>query len=85
MTLKLPIEVRSVRTSRFVVHTALVSDAETADFCNAPRTFHVVNNVSKAMTIDHAEVDIRNINRMLREPQEPSAEVTAVDALTSTR
>ncbi|RYM09633.1 hypothetical protein [Sphingobium cupriresistens] len=85
MTLKQPIEIRSVKTGRFVVHTAIVSDAVTADFCNAPRSFRVVNNVIKAMTISHDGVDIRNINRLLREPQEPAAELTTVDALATTR
>lgn len=85
MTLKQPIEVRSVRTGRFTVHTAIVSDVSTADFCNLPRPVRVVNNVARAMTIGHPGVDIRNINRALREPQEPTPEVTSVDALASTR
>jgi len=85
MTLKQPIEVRSVRTGRFIVQAAAVSDVSTADFCNFPRPVRVVNNVVKAMTIDHPRVEIRNINRALREPQEPTPEVTSVDALASTR
>lgn len=85
MTLKQPIEVRSVKTGRFVVHTEFVSDAVTADFHSAPRSFRVINNITRAMTIDHAGVDIRDINRMLREPLEPAAEDTAVDVLATTR
>lgn len=85
MTLKQPIEVRSVRTGRFTVRTAIVSDVSTADFFNLPRPVRVVNNVAGAMTIGHPGVDIRNINRALREPQEPTPEVTSVDALASTR
>lgn len=85
MTLKQPIEVRSVKTGRFTVHTAVVNDVSTADFCNLPRPVRVVNNVIKAMTIGHPSVDIRNINRALREPQEPTPEVTSVDTLASTR
>jgi hypothetical protein len=85
MTLKQPIEIRSVKTGHFTVHTAVVSDVSTADFCNLPRSVRVVNNVAKAMTIGHRAIDIRNINRALREPREPTPEVTSVDALASTR
>lgn len=85
MTLKQPIEVRSVRTGKFTVHTAVVSDVSTADFCNLPRPVRVVNSVAKSMTIGHLGLDIRNINRVLREPQEPTPEVTSVDTLASTR
>jgi hypothetical protein len=85
MTLKQPIEVRSVRTGRFTVQTALASDVATADFCSFPRPVHVVNNVAKALTIGNQGVDIRSINRALREPQEPMPQVTSIDALSSTR
>lgn len=86
MSLKQPIEVRSVKTGMFTVHTALARDVATAELFNVPRSVHVVNNVAKAISVAHASVDIRNINRALREPQEPEPELTAASAaLASTR
>ena len=85
MTLKQPIEIRSVKTGQFTVCTTIISDVATADFCNFPRPIRVVNNVARSMVIGHPGVDIRNINRVLREPQEATPEVTSGDALASTR
>jgi hypothetical protein len=85
VTLKQPIEIRSMTTGHFTVHTELVSEVTTADFLYLPRHVRVVNNVTKAMTIGHPGIDIRDINRVLREPQEPTPELTSVSALASTR
>ncbi len=84
MTLKQPVEVRSVKTGRFTVQTAFVSDVSTADFYSLPCPVRVVNNVARTVTIGSQGIDIRSINRALREPQEPMLEVTSVDALSST-
>jgi hypothetical protein len=85
MTLKQPIEIRSVKTGHFTVHATLVGDVSTADLFHLPRRVRVVNNVSKEMTIGLPAIDIRDINRALREPQEPTPELTSVNALASTR
>ena len=85
MSLKLPIEICSMKAAKWTVRVAAPTDVSTADFCPAPHTVRVVNNAAKAITIGLQDVDIRKINRALRNPREPAPELTAINTATSTR
>jgi len=73
---KAQIEVRSVKKNRVTVQSSVVDDVTTADFINVTPNIRVLNSIIKSITVKQQNVDIRNINRILREPEAPLPDVT---------
>lgn len=86
MSLKAPIEVRSLKAARVTVHTATAGDIATADFVSgAPRILHVVTGAVKAVFIGQHGTDLRDVNRARHGQKELEPELTAALAVGATR
>ncbi len=86
MTLKAPIEVRSIKKANVTVQTSLVSSAVTAEFVNrTPMRLNVVESALKSVSVGRKSVDIRALNRGRRGLKRQEAESTesAADDQTS--
>lgn len=83
--LKQLLEVRSIKTRRIKIAAPEVRDAETGDYFRLPRPARAATNVASAVIVGSGGVDIRNINRILREPEQPAPELTTADLRPSTR
>jgi len=82
---KPPLEVRSIRTGRMTIHTPSGRDVVTADFVPVARSARVMANAARAVVIGNASVDLRTINRALREPHQHAPELTGADSRGTTR
>lgn len=84
--LTLPLKIRSVRTGKITIGSHIEREVTTADFgLRVPNVAHGVRNIDKAVTVGAPRVDIRNLNRLLREPQQPAPELTVAQPQPSTK
>ena len=82
---KMPLEVRRVRKSTFTVSASPSKDGDTADFVVTVEPVRVIKNRPRAYVLEASGVDIKSINRALREPHEPIPGLTATDVHLATR
>lgn len=86
MSLKAPIEVRSLRSTRITVNPSRMIDVVTADFVSGtPRSLHVLDGVIKAVSIGQENTDLREVNRARYGLKEPEPELTAAELVGATR